>query len=136
MKLSEHFQLSEFTRSDTATAHGLTNTPPPEVARRLGMLCHMVLEPTRARVGAPIHISSGYRSIVVNQLAGGVPTSQHCKGEAADIWTGAMDAESLMDTIRKTVPEWDQLYCNRDQGFVHVSYRVGNNRKQILPTVG
>lgn len=136
MQLSEHFHLSEFIRSDIAALHNLANKPPQEVTRRLGMLCHMVLEPLRAAAGAPIHISSGYRSTVVNQLAGGVPTSQHCRGEAADIWCGKYEAEDLLKLAVKVVPEWDQIYCNRDQGFVHVSYRVGSNRKQILPTKG
>lgn len=136
MKLSEHFHLSEFTRSDIAVLHNLANKPTQDCISRMQMLCHMVLEPLRAAAGAPLHVSSGYRSIVVNQLAGGVPTSQHCKGEAADIWCGKMEAEDLLALALRVVPEWDQIYCNRDQGFVHVSYRIGNNRKQILPTKG
>ena len=135
MQLSEHFHLSEFVRSDTAKAMGLRNVPPPEATRKLAMLCHRVLEPLRARLLAPIHISSGYRSPEVNAACGGSPTSQHMKGEAADIWTGAMDAKDLKALIMQCVPEWDQLYLHEVGHFVHVSYRVGGCRKQVLPDV-
>lgn len=135
MQLSAHFHLSEFVQSDTAKAMGLSNVPPPEVVRRLQMLCHRVLEPLRARLLAPIHVSSGYRSPAVNGAVGGSPSSQHMHGEAVDIWTGAMDARDLKVLITQCVPEWDQLYLHEIGNFVHVSYRVGNNRKQILPDV-
>ena len=135
MQLSEHFHLSEFVRSDIARIHDLSNVPPPEVTRKLQLMCRMVLEPVRLHINAPIHVSSGYRSIVVNQLAGGSPTSQHCLGEAVDIWTGAMDAERLFEVIQRQVPEWDQLYLNRRDAFIHISYRLGKNRNQILPIV-
>jgi uncharacterized protein YcbK (DUF882 family) len=135
MQLSEHFHLSEFVRSDIARIHDLSNVPPPEVTRKLQLLCRMVLEPVRLHIMAPIHVSSGYRSPVVNQLAGGVPSSQHCLGEACDIWTGAMDADQLFEVIQRQVPEWDQLYLNRRDAFIHISYRLGKNRNQILPII-
>lgn len=135
MQLSAHFHLSEFVRSDTADSLGLRNVPPPEASRRLAMLCHRVLEPLRARILAPIHVSSGYRSPAVNGAVGGAPSSQHMRGEAADIWTGVMSAAELKEHIIKYVPEWDQLYLHEVGQFVHVSYRVGSNRKQILSNV-
>lgn len=133
MQLSEHFHLSEFVRSQTADAMGINNVPPPEAIRRLHMLCLRILEPIRQRIGSPLIISSGYRCLRVNQAIGGSPTSQHIKGEAADIYTGAMDAADLHSLIIATVPEFDQLYLHRKNNFVHVSYRVGFNRNQVLP---
>ena len=100
------------------------------------MLALRVLEPLRKAVGAPIHVSSGYRSAALNDAIGGSPTSQHIRGEAVDIWTGAMDAADLHALVVATVPEWDQLYLHRGQNFVHVSYRTGGNRKQVLPDKG
>jgi zinc D-Ala-D-Ala carboxypeptidase len=135
MQLSEHFHLSEFVRSDIARIHDLSNVPPPEVIRKLQLMCRMVLEPVRLHINAPVHISSGYRSPVVNQLAGGVSSSQHCLGEACDIWTGAMDADQLFEVIQRQVPEWDQLYLNRRDAFIHIAYRLGKNRNQILPII-
>ena len=135
MQLSEHFHLGEFVRSDTAARLGIRNVPPPEASRRLHMLALRVLEPLRKAVGAPIHVSSGYRSAALNDAIGGSPTSQHIRGEAVDIWTGAMDAADLHALVVATVPEWDQLYLNRRDAFIHISYRLGKNRNQILPIV-
>ena len=135
MRLSQHFHLSEFARSQTADELGIRNVPPPEATRRLGMLCHRVLEPIRARILAPIHISSGYRSPALNAAVGGGISSQHMRGEAADIWTGAMSAEQLFQLIKQVVPEFDQLYLHEVGGFVHVSYRVGACRNQVLSPV-
>jgi zinc D-Ala-D-Ala carboxypeptidase len=133
MQLSEHFHLSEFVRSDTAARMGIYNVPPPEATRRLHMLALRVLEPLRRAVGGPIYVSSGYRSLQLNRAIGGAPLSQHTRGEAVDIWSRSVDVVELHSLIQAVVPEWDQLYLHRGKGFVHVSYRVGNNRRQVLP---
>jgi len=56
-------------------------------------------------------------------------------GEAVDFWTGAMDADALFEVVQRQVPEWDQVYLNRRDAFIHISYRLGKNRNQILPIV-
>ena len=48
IQLSTHFKLSEFTRSSTATARGIDNTPTLDVVSNLQQLCIHVLEPLRA----------------------------------------------------------------------------------------
>lgn len=133
MQLSEHFHLSEFVRSDTAKSMGWQNNPPPEAVRKLHILCLRVLEPIRQRINCPIVVTSGYRSLRLNQAIGGSPTSSHVEGCAADIYAACMDAADLKDLILRTLPEFDQLYLHRKNNFVHVSYRVGNNRNQVLP---
>jgi len=85
MNLTEHFTLEELTRSETAIQRGIDNTPSGEVIVNLTKLAVM-LEKVRAQLGGkPIHISSGYRSPALNVAVGGVPTSHHCFGAAADI---------------------------------------------------
>lgn len=89
-----HFTLEELTRSDTAMRLGMDNTPAPEHVRNLELLISELLEPLRAAWevrcrtegwGTPaIRISSGYRSPELNRAVGGVPTSAHCTGCAAD----------------------------------------------------
>ena len=59
--LTPHFRLSEFTRSATAQARGIDNTPTEEIASNLRHLCENVLEHLRQHFGEPITISSGYR---------------------------------------------------------------------------
>lgn len=84
MKLSPHFTLAELTASTRAQQLGLDNTPPPELLPRLVLLAEM-LERVRATVGTPIIITSGYRSPPVNRAVGGVTSSDHTQGHAADI---------------------------------------------------
>ena len=91
MQLSEHFMLSEFTRSSTAERLGICNELDPfcsahkDIIANLRNLCEQVLEPLRSYVRQPIIISSGYRSPALNQALRGAPRSQHLTGEAADI---------------------------------------------------
>lgn len=84
MKLSEHFTLEEFTRSDTAQARGIDNTPTPTVAAALTKTAiHM--ERVRALLGnKPIKINSGYRSHALNAAVGGTSASAHTQGYAID----------------------------------------------------
>ena len=85
MKLSEHFDLNEFTRSATADRLHIDNSIPEELIPNLRNLCQQVLEPLREHLGTPIVISSGYRCPALNRAVGGVSNSQHLTGEAADI---------------------------------------------------
>lgn len=84
MKLTEHFDLAEFTISQEAARRGIDNTPPDEVLENLYVLA-MALEEVRARLGRPIVISSGYRSPALNAAVGGAPNSAHVLGYAADL---------------------------------------------------
>lgn len=86
MKLTEHFDLSEFTRSATADRLHIGNTIPEELIPNLRNLCEKVLEPLRRYANEPVIISSGYRCPELNRLVGGSINSQHLKGEAADIY--------------------------------------------------
>ena len=83
-RLSEHFTLEEMCRSGAAVRHRIDNTPDREQAERLRQLCLNVLEPLRRRFGV-IRITSGFRSERLNAIVGGANTSQHMRGEAADI---------------------------------------------------
>lgn len=91
MKLTDHFSLLEFTRSSTADRLHINNTidlsvpSGQSVFKNLKNLCEQVLEPLREHFGIPVVISSGYRCPQLNKAVGGVPNSQHLKGEAADI---------------------------------------------------
>ena len=85
MKLSEHFTLSEFTRSNKAASLGLDNTPTPEALQHLQRTAQM-LERVRAHLGGKaVIISSGYRARAVNAAVGGKHNSDHMMGMAADI---------------------------------------------------
>ena len=79
-------------------------------------------------------ISSGYRCREVNAAVGGVPTSQHCKGMAADIYLGGdTDKERLYFNCIKKNRDFDQLILEGTDksSWVHVSYNAPKlNRKK------
>ena len=140
MKLSEHLDLAEVTRSETAKRKGISNEPTPEHLENFKKLAQNIFEPIRKHFGVPIHISSGYRSKALNTAIGGSLTSQHCSGEAIDI---DMDVSSNGVT-NKMVFEFIKANLNFDQliwefgtkdnpDWVHVSFETtGKQRKQIL----
>jgi hypothetical protein len=137
MKLSEHFDLSEFTRSESAKREGLDNTPTAEHLENLKILCEKVLEPIRLRYGS-INISSGYRGKLLNHFIGGSVNSDHCVGRAADIdmddvGTGVTNKE-IFEYIKNNL-EFDQLINEFNYSWVHVGYRLGENRNQVLDAV-
>ena len=83
MKLTQHFFLAELTTSTTAQRLGLDNTPAPELLPRLVRTAEM-LERIRTTLDAPVMVTSGYRAPAVNRAVGGVTSSDHAQGHAAD----------------------------------------------------
>lgn len=133
MKLSENFTLEELTRTST----GLNNTPNTEEIENLRELVVNVLQPAREALG-PIRITSGFRSPEVNKKVGGADSSQHTKGEAADLMMSGGN-KRLLDWIIANV-EFDQIIsefpdANGNPQWVHVSYSKGNNRNQTLKAI-
>jgi hypothetical protein len=137
MKLTPHFTLAEFTRSESAKRHGVSNEPTAEHKENLIVLCEKILEPIRLKFG-PINISSGYRSKILNHYIGGSLSSQHCEGKAADI-----DMDGMGSVSNKEIFEYIQVNLDFDQmiwefgtkenpDWVHVSYNGAKNRKQVL----
>lgn len=134
MQLSEHFTLSEMTRSDTAERNHIDNTPSQEVVDNLRALCRNVLEPSRVAYGEPIYITSGYRCPALNKAVGGKPTSQHLRGEAADLQVrGVKNLRKLYNAIRDH-GVFDQLLfeSNGATKWIHVSYTSYGNRRQAI----
>jgi hypothetical protein len=78
-----------------------------------------------------MRVTSGYRCPKLNQAVGGVSTSQHVEGKAADIAVSGMNACDLFDHIitMKGI-EFDQIILYKS--FVHISFNFFKNRKQIL----
>ena len=131
-RLTEHFGLDEFTYSGIAVDNAINNQPPPCVCLALQNLAVRLLEPLRLLYGAPIAILSGYRNEKVNCLAGGVVTSQHLKGEAADCYV-TDGPEKLLDVLKCSGLVFDQAILYGRRRFLHLSLKInGNNRMQVL----
>lgn len=129
-KISKNFTWAEFTASDTAKRLGILNQITDwDVRDNVIALVENVLQPLRDAYGKPININSGYRCAELNKKVGGVATSQHTKGQAADC--GCDDPLALARLIIELGLPFDQmgLYAS----FVHLSYkRDGRNRGQIF----
>lgn len=141
-QLSEHFTLTELTKSATASRYGINNTPGQLVVANLRVVLQVVLEPVRAHFVAKypnkkiiLVPSSGYRCPELNRIEGGSITSQHMYGEAVDFEIPGVANDEIWMYIRD--------YCKFDQliaeflkkndpaaGWIHVSYKTGVNRAE------
>ena len=128
MNLSAHFTLAELTASNKAAQLGINNTPPEELLPRLVLTAEM-LERIRSTLGVPIIVTSAYRSPPVNRAVGGVTSSDHTQGHAADIvapsyGTPYQIAKALAPLV--SVLGIGQLLLEHVGGtsWVHVSTRV------------
>ena len=137
MKLTANFSLEEMTKSETALRFGLDNTPNDQELSNLVALCESVLQPIRDHFGKGVKVNSGFRDPEVNAKVGGSKTSDHCKGMAADIEipgvANADLAQFIVDnmTFRQVILEFYTPGIP-DSGWVHVSYDITDNKKQVL----
>lgn len=121
MNLSPHFTLAEMTVSETAARRGIDNDPPPDVVERLKHTA-LGLEAVRIRLGAPIVVSSGYRSPELNVAVGGSKNSDHTRGDAADFICQGFGAPStIVSALKDSGIQFDQLIEEFGR-WVHISF--------------
>lgn len=129
--LSQHFTLDEFTLSQTAERRGIDNTPPPHVMEAL-LRTAAYLEDVRARLGAPVIISSGYRCLELNRVVGSKDSSQHITGEAVDFTAPGFGApRQVVDALAESEVPYDQLILEFGR-WVHISFRRHGARHMAL----
>ena len=135
MKLSPNFTLLEMTKSQTATRKGIPNTPSEAHTEAMRHLCMNILEPVRSHYSIPYSPSSGYRSPELCIAIGSSVHSQHAKGEAADFEVPSISNLEVAGWIAGNL-EFDQLilehYEGGNTGWIHCSYKVEGNRKEVL----
>lgn len=151
----KHFTLAELTRSATALAKGLDNTPTPDHCANIEMTVAQLLDPlreawavccARQQWGTPaIRVSSGYRSSALNRAVGGSATSAHCVGYAFDL----VPQNGRLADFKRFCSEWlcrrafDQMISEDEDAsgvprWVHIGYknRQGGQRRQMLSMRG
>lgn len=138
-KLTPHFTLEELTTTKT----GLNNFPNEYCINNLRRLCHDILEPLREYLtehvthrDVSIIVNSAFRSPAVNQAVGGVKTSQHLLGQAADIHLKNTPALPLYNTISFLVLSGQfhvgQCILYTKHGFVHVSTPTKSHKDEFI----
>jgi len=137
MNLTANFSLHELTKSETALRMGLDNTPGPVETEYLKILAERVLQPIRDHFQKGVKVNSGFRSPDSNAAVNGSRTSDHCKGQAADIEIPGVPNAELAQWIMDNL-DYTQLILEfytpgiPDSGWVHVSYNPDNLKKQEL----
>ena len=124
--LSPHFKLSEFVVSETASRHGIDNTPPEEAVENLRRLCQGTLEPLREALLLPVVITSGFRTKALNdKLAHSSERSQHMQGCAADFYVSSAGSRRQSRGSRFS----DQVRATR--GSMTMRLRRGSRLKDV-----
>ena len=124
-------------KSETALRHDMDNTPGEAEIENLKRLCEQVLQPVRDHFAKGVKVNSGFRHPEVNAKVGGSKTSDHCKGQAADIEIPGVANADLAKWITENL-DFTQVILEfytpgiPDSGWVHVSYDPQNLKKQAL----
>ena len=135
-KLSEHFTLGEFTKSNSHPE--VYNIPSHEAIQNMKRVCGW-LEVLRLRAGNPIRINSGYRSPQLNKKIGGAAKSNHLTGCAADIRVDNMEqllryAVILLDYADESKQDFDELLIEKNRYgaiWLHFAVRPKDNRRKV-----
>ena len=139
MKKPKYFDLQELLDSSTARKLSDQNMPSWTIVENLLELA-LFLDGIREAWGNPVYVSSGFRNEKINKAVGGVATSAHLRGDAADIYVAggktAMDkfGEFLVDYLKDK--RFDQLLREKSKSggyWYHISLKNkdGLQRKQI-----
>lgn len=135
--ISKNFSYREFEKSLTADRLGICNVIiTVRVRDAVRALTLNILQPLRDFLKLAVLISSGFRCRELNIAVGGVDTSQHTKGEAADIYVlledgSRMPSVELARIIIQLGLPFDQLIIYPT--FVHVSHKLdGAQRGNVL----
>jgi uncharacterized protein YcbK (DUF882 family) len=127
----KHFTIEELTRSATARRKGIPNLPNGEEKENLTALVDNVLDPLRELWGAPIIVTSGYRCPLLNKKVGGVATSYHMKGQAADIRAKNLRNGDLYALIKRMYMEGcfglTECYIDERRGYIHIAFDAAEN---------
>jgi uncharacterized protein YcbK (DUF882 family) len=113
-KLSANFRVHEFACQD--------GSDPVFVSDRLVE----VLQAVRNKFGQPVNITSGYRTVSHNKKVGGVVTSQHLYGTAADIMVTGVRPDDVADYLELIMPNSGGI--GRYKDFTHVDVRAEKSR--------
>ena len=135
----KYFTIDELANSATAKARGIDNQPTKEAEKNLTALVGAVLDPLRELYGKPIEVTSGYRCPKLNRAVGGGATSQHLKGEAADIRAANPRETAKLGRLVVQMGCFDQVIFEHsdkectEAEWIHVSWkREGDNRREVL----
>lgn len=139
MASRDYFTLHEFLYSEAALKNKIDNWPEDFlVIDNIRLKLLPALNKLREAWGSGIRISSGYRSLALNNYIKGSKTSMHMKGLAADL----IPSNGQLDLFIQYVPiyfqdkPFDQIILEKSGSSRWVHFGIENNeglqRKQVL----
>ena len=139
MKNPNYFQLSEFLKSDTATAAGIDNFPTWDDVYMMNKLSIEVLDIIRKKWSEPLIINSGFRVAELNAMVGGSATSDHMEGAAVDLKLASWSKKKLSELfnmiyemVERGEIDIDQVIYYRSKKIIHVGYGERLRRQFIV----
>lgn len=152
--LTDHFTLTELSRSDTAERLGIDNRAPDKIITNLFVLA-VGLEKVRSLLGFPLRVNSGYRGEDLERVlcdkdyrawcarhgnhvgedswAAYFLRKAHPKGYAADFICPAFgDPLSIVKAIEASDIQFDQCIC--EGSWVHISFAPAMRREVLTAT--
>lgn len=130
----KYFTLIEFERSATAKRLGIDNSVPNEIIKnRIVQFVNDVLDPLREKMELPVLISSGYRCEELNNAVGGVKSSLHRQGYAADVYSLGFNWR-IYAIVRESLP-YTELIWYKSKGFVHIAYNPRMRKGKVTKIV-
>lgn len=128
----KYFTIEELCKSETAASRNIDNIPNQEQIDNMTKLIEVVLDKIREAYGKPIFITSGFRCPELNDAVGGVNTSHHLYGKAADLDVG--DNKELYELIKSLDLPVCQCIWEYGGKWIHISYDENDIRKQYFNT--
>lgn len=120
-RLAVHFTAGELTRDGGALGAFLFAVT-PLIEMNLRQTANG-LEAIREALGVPMRVTSGFRPPAKNAAVGGVSTSSHLDGLAADfVPVGLSQYAAYVKLQTAVLPPWDQIIYYPVQGHMHVGF--------------
>lgn len=137
--MTPNFTLAELTRSATGQRLGIDNTPRADHLYKLTLTAEL-LERVRTLLGCPVIVTSGYRCMALNIAVGGVTSSDHARGQAADIVAPAFGTP--YEIAKKLAPMVSVLGIGQlilegiaGKQWVHISTRMADKPVNRVITI-
>jgi putative chitinase len=130
--LSDHFSWEE---AQITQVRDVDNTIPDELKKAVQFTANR-MEYVRALLGAPIVVSSWYRSLEVNKRVGGSKTSQHMQGCAVDFICPRYGTP--IEVCKKLIKYTDMINFDQliyEHGWIHIGWNPiphATQRNQVL----
>lgn len=128
-----YFTFRELCKSDTAEDCGIQNIPDDQSLQNLLEITRPQLNIVREFLGCPLFVTNAYRKPEVNKLVGGVSTSAHIRGLAADIYSTKMTVQEAFEKLKKAdFPFMDQCILYRSKNFIHIGFTETNKKPRKM----